>query len=186
MDLHRLFYPRRIAVVGASPNLGGGKIPFYQILKVSKYEGPVYPVNPAHKEIDGEKVYTSLEEVPDGVDLAICSVPVRYALRTLEVAVDKGIPFVHFFTSGFSEIGDRALEEEMVRVARRGNTRIVGPNCLGVHCAESRVTFDPTLRQKGLGSVAFLGSYVDRPTPGDPPLAKCRLRLTIIWFIRGI
>jgi len=157
LDLHRLFYPRRIAVVGASPNLGGGKIPFYQILKVSKYEGPVYPVNPAHKEIDGEKVYTSLEEVPDGVDLAICSVPVRYALRTLEVAVDKGIPFVHFFTSGFSEIGDRALEEEMVRVARRGNTRIVGPNCLGVHCAESRVTFDPTLRQKGLGSVAFLG-----------------------------
>lgn len=157
MDLNRLFYPRGITVVGASPNLGGGKIPFYQIIKHAGFQGPIYPVNPAHKEIDGEKVYASLEEVPDGVDLAICLVPVRYALQTLEVAVDKGIPFVHFFTSGFSEIGDKALEEKMVRVARRGNTRIVGPNCLGIHCTESRVTFDFSLKQKGLGSVAFLG-----------------------------
>ena len=158
LDLHRLFYPRSIAVVGASPKLGGGgKIPFYQILKLTGYPGSLYPVNPAHKEIDGEKVFPSLEDVPDGVDLALCSVPARFALKTVEVAAKKDVGFLHFFTSGFSEMGKKDLEEAMIRAARKGKTRIVGPNCLGVHCTESKVTFDPTLRQKGPGNVAFLG-----------------------------
>lgn len=157
-DLHRLFYPRSIAVVGASPNMGGGgKIPYYQILKLAGYPGPIYPVNPAHREIDGQKVYASLDEVPESVDLAICLVPWRFALATVEAAARKGVGFVHFFTSGFSEIGNRDLEAALLRAARQGGTRIVGPNCLGVHCSESRVTFDPTLRVEGSGSVAFLG-----------------------------
>ncbi len=125
MDLYRLFYPRSIAVVGASPNLaGGGKLPFYQILKIAGYAGPIYPVNPTHKEIDGEKVYPSLDDVPEPVDLAICTVPMRQALPTVEAAARLQIPFVHFFTSGFSEIGNRDLEEAMVAAARKGGTRI--------------------------------------------------------------
>ena len=157
MDLERLFYPRSIAVVGASPSMATGRMPFYQILKGAGYAGDVYPVNPSHKEIDGQPVYPSLAEIPDGVDLAVCLVPSRFALETLELAVRKGIRFVHFFTSGFSEVGKKDLEQAMIRVARKGGTRIVGPNCLGVHCAESRVTFDPTVEQQGPGTVAFLG-----------------------------
>ena len=45
----------------------------------------------------------------------------------------------------------------MLRAARKGKTRIVGPNCLGVLCTESRVTFDPTILQETPGTVAFLG-----------------------------
>jgi acyl-CoA synthetase (NDP forming) len=157
MDLKHLFYPRSIAVVGASPDMATGRMPFFQILKSTGYKGEVYPVNPSHEEIGGQRVYPSLAEVPDGVDLAVCLVPSRFALDTLEVAVEKGINFVHFFTSGFSEVGKTDLEEAMLRVARKGGTRIVGPNCLGVHCAESRVTFDPTVEQEGPGTVAFLG-----------------------------
>jgi acetate---CoA ligase (ADP-forming) subunit alpha len=157
MDLHRLFYPESIVVVGASPTMTTGRMPFYQILKATGYKGAVYPVNPSHKEIDGQPVYPSLAEIPDGVDLAVCLLPARFALETLELAVRKGIRFVHFFTSGFSEVGNKELEEAMIRVARTGGTRIVGPNCLGVHCAESRVTFDPTVEQEGPGTVAFLG-----------------------------
>jgi acyl-CoA synthetase (NDP forming) len=157
MDLKHLFYPRSIAFVGASPDMATGRMPFFQILKSTGYKGEVYPVNPSHEEIGGQRVYPSLAEVPDGVDLAVCLVPSRFALDTLEVAVEKGINFVHFFTSGFSEVGKTDLEEAMLRVARKGGTRIVGPNCLGVHCAESRVTFDPTVEQEGPGTVAFLG-----------------------------
>jgi len=158
VDLKRLFYPRSVAVVGASPNMGGGgKMPYYQILKLAGYPGPIYPVNPAHREIDGQRVYASLEEIPESVDLAICLVPWRLALATVEAAARKGIGFLHFFTSGFSEIGNRELEESLVAAARKGGTRIVGPNCLGVHCAESRLTFDPTLKVQGAANVAFLG-----------------------------
>ena len=156
MDLKRLFYHRSIAVVGASPNLGGGKLPFYQVLLSAGYRGDLYPVNPAHKEIKGVKVYSSLDELPNGLDLAICSVPSRLALQTLETAVKKNIRFVHFFTSGFSEIGNVELEDSLVKVARKGVTRIIGPNCIGVHCTESKVTFEPFVRQEGTGKVAFL------------------------------
>ena len=157
MDLERLFYPESIAVVGASPSMVTGRMPFYQILKSTGYSGAVYPVNPAHKEIDGDPVYPSLAEIPEGVDLAVCLVPARFAMKTLEVAVEKGVRFVHFFTSGFSEVGKCEVEEAMLRIARKGNTRILGPNCLGVHCAESRVTFDPIVEQEEPGTVAFLG-----------------------------
>lgn len=157
MDLKHLFYPRSIAVVGASPDMATGRMPFFQILKSTGYKGKVYPVNPSHAEINGQRVYPSLAEVPGSVDLAVCLVPSRYAQETLEVAVEKGVRFVHFFTSGFSEVGKTDLEEAMIRIARKGGTRIVGPNCLGVHCAESGVTFDPTVEQEGLGTVAFLG-----------------------------
>lgn len=142
--------------MGASLSLGEGKLPFFQILKAAGYPGPVYPVNPAHREILGEKVYPDLESVPEPVDLAICTIPARAALETLTRAVKKGIPFVHFFTSGFSEKGDRALEEALMEVARSGGTRIVGPNCLGVHCTASRVTFDPFILEDSPGPVAFL------------------------------
>jgi len=157
MDLKHLFYPRSIAVIGASPEMATGRMPFFQILKSTGYTGEVYPVNPSHKEINGQRVYPSLAEVPDGVDLAVCLVPSRFALDTLEVAVEKGVRFVHFFTSGFSEVGNTDLERAMIRVARKGGTRIVGPNCLGVHCADSGVSFDPTVEQEGPGTVAFLG-----------------------------
>ncbi|MEW6440025.1 MAG: CoA-binding protein [bacterium] len=156
MALDRLFHPRSIAVVGASLSLGEGKLPFYQILRMAGFKGPLYAVNPAHKELLGEKVYPSLEAVPETVDLAICTIPARHALGTVEVAARRQIPFIHFFTSGFSEQGDRQLEQDLIRAARQGPTRIVGPNCLGVHCTASRVSFDPTILDEQPGPFALL------------------------------
>jgi acyl-CoA synthetase (NDP forming) len=158
MDLERLFFARSVAVVGASPKPGDtGKAPFYQILQAAGYAGKVFPVNPAHREINGARVYASLAEVPEAVDLVIAAVPARLALETVKIAAARKIPFVHFFTSGFSEVGNRELEAELVAAARAGGTRIVGPNCLGVHCAENRMTFDPSVLTGRPGNIAFLG-----------------------------
>jgi len=159
MDLDKLFYPSSIAVIGASPRLGEGKLPYFQLLKRTGFQGALYAVNPAHKEIDGIKVFPSIDDLPEGVDLAIVQVPVRRALEVVTAAQKKGIKFVHFFTSGFSEIGDIELERAMVKQARQGGTRIIGPNCIGVLCTESKVTFNynPLLEQAGPGTIAFLG-----------------------------
>ena len=73
MDMRRLFYPEGIAVVGASPSMTLGKLPYYQIIKDMGYRGKLYPVNPAYEEIEGVKVYPSLEELPEAVDLGIVS-----------------------------------------------------------------------------------------------------------------
>lgn len=153
--MERLFHPRSIAVVGASPHLGGGKIPYYQVIRGSGFQGPVYPVNPKYTEIDGVTVYATLDDLPEAVDLAIVSVPAHLALDTVRSAAAKGIRFVHFFTSGFGEIGDTRLEKHLKQA--RGKTRILGPNCIGVHCTASRLLFDPFFRQTGVGKAAFLG-----------------------------
>jgi len=156
MNLEKLFYPKSIAVVGASSNLATGKLPYFQLLKRSGYKGSLYPVNPAYQEIDGVKVFPSLDAIPDNLDLVIVSVPLKIVLETFKAAVKKGVGFVHFFTSGFSEIGNFELEKELVQLARKSHTRIVGPNCLGVLCIESKVTTSFKLKQTEPGEVAFL------------------------------
>ncbi|MBN1634956.1 MAG: CoA-binding protein [Deltaproteobacteria bacterium] len=157
MDLDRLFYPRSIAFVGASPNLMSGKIPFYHFHRHSGYTGDIYAINPKYKEIDGNRVYASLEELPASADLAIVSVPAENVLDVVRAAVKKEIRFVHLFTSGFSETGNHSLEKEMLQTIEGSKTRIVGPNCIGVLCTESKVTFNPLIKQEGPGKVGFLG-----------------------------
>jgi acetyl-CoA synthetase (ADP-forming)/acetyltransferase len=158
MDLQRLFYPESVAVIGASPHLGGGKMPYYQILQMAGYKGRLYPVNPKYTEINGAKVYATLDDIPEAVDLAIAGVPASKALETVEAAARKGIKFLHFFTSGFSEIGNHELELAMLEAAGKGGTRIIGPNCIGIHCTQAAVTCDvPKTPFSGIGKVAFLG-----------------------------
>jgi acetyl-CoA synthetase (ADP-forming)/acetyltransferase len=158
MGLKRLFYPESVAVIGASPNLGGGKLPYYQVLQLAGYKGRLYPVNPKYQDINGVKVYPTLDDLPESVDLAIASVPAKLALETVKAAARKKIRFLHFFTSGFSEIGNYELEKAMLEAARAGGTRIIGPNCIGVHCTEAGIACDlPKSPMKGVGNVAFLG-----------------------------
>ncbi|HOX00458.1 MAG TPA: CoA-binding protein, partial [Deltaproteobacteria bacterium] len=142
MSLKKLFYPESIAVIGASPNLGGGKLPYYQVLQLAGYKGRLYPVNPKYQDIKGAKVYPSIDDLPEPVDLAIASVPAKAALETVQAAARKGVRFLHFFTSGFSEVGNVDLEKAMIEAARAGGTRIVGPNGIGVHCTKEGVACD--------------------------------------------
>ena len=159
MDLKRLFYPQSIAVIGASAGLGGGKVPFFHILQGNGFQGALYPVNPKYQDINGVKAYASIDDLPDGVDLTIVAAPVQQSLDIIKGAARKKFKFIHFFTSGFGETGNVDLEEELLREAEKGGVRIVGPNCMGVHCSKSGVSFvlaktDPDLLP---GTVAFLG-----------------------------
>jgi len=158
MDLHRLFFPESIAVVGASPNIGPGRVPYYQLLKSTGYKGRLYAVNPRYNEIDGETVYQTIEGLPGPIDLVIATIPAGQALDVVKSCAEKGVKFIHFFTSGFSEIGDKGLEKAMIDAARLGGVRIIGPNCMGVHCSEAGISCDlPNIVPLPAGKTAFLG-----------------------------
>lgn len=158
MDLEKLFYPKSIAVIGASSKLGGGKLPYYLILKMIGYNGELYPVNPKYDEMDGVRFYHSLDELPEGIDLVIVTAPKSQSLEIMKAAARRKVKFIHFFTAGFSEMGNHEMEEEIIREARRGGTRIVGPNCIGVYCPEGRVSFGFSIQQQnGNSEVCFIG-----------------------------
>jgi acyl-CoA synthetase (NDP forming) len=157
MNLDALFYPKSVAVIGASDNLGGGKLPYFLILQANGFAGHLYPVNPRRETVSGVKTYPSIDALPEPVDFAIIAAPVEQSLDIVRAAVRKGIKYIHFFTSGFGETGNVELEKEVVKEARRGHLRIVGPNCIGIACFESKVSFRLTKNQEEPGVIAFLG-----------------------------
>ncbi len=157
MDLHRLFHPKSVAVIGASASLGGGKIPYFHTIRGAGFQGDIYPVNPKYSEIDGTKSYASIDDLPDEIDLTIVAAPVQHSLDIIRAAARKKFKFVHFFTSGFGETGNVQLEKELLEEARKGGVRIVGPNCVGIHCTASKLNFGYLPQEQSPGSVAFLG-----------------------------
>lgn len=154
-----IFYPRSLAVIGASADMTKfGNIILSAVLEIG-FEGRVYPVNTEGGDINGLKAYRSLQEVPGEVDFAVMTIPAPAVKNSLEECLRKGVKGVEILTSGFRETGTtegRRLEEEVVQVARRG-IRILGPNCFGIYCPESGLTILPGQNfSRETGPVGFL------------------------------
>ncbi len=158
-DLDSIFHPRSIAIVGASPEpFSPTHIYFFYPLIRFGYQGRIYPVNPRGGEVMGLKAYPALRDIPETVDHAICAVPASLVSQVVRDCAAAGIKSVTVFTAGFSETGDAEgirLEQELLETARQGGIRIIGPNCLGIHCPEAGVSLDDTV-PKVSGPVGFL------------------------------
>ena len=147
-SLDRLFMPRSIAIVGASPK-DGPRVQGNNYIRGSiglGYKGKIYPVHPSGENILGFQSYKSVRDIPDEIDLVIFSVPIKAVLKVMADCVAKGVKFVHLFTAGFSETGVAEFaetEKQMMAIARNGGIRIVGPNCMGIHCPEGGLSFQP-------------------------------------------
>ncbi len=147
-DLGYMFYPRSVAVAGASNRAGfspGRR--FVAALVRSGFGGGVYPLNSTGGEVEGLKAYTSILDVPEPLDHVISSIPAAGTPQLMRDSIAKGVKVVHLFTAGFSETGTeegRRLEAEILSIARKGGIRIVGPNGMGLLCPESGLSFFTT------------------------------------------
>ncbi|BDC36321.1 Acetyl-CoA ligase/synthetase II (AMP-forming) subunit A [Candidatus Methanoliparum sp. LAM-1] len=132
-ELDKLFYPKSIALFGASNKIKIGTISLLTIL-AGDYKGKIYPIHPRDESILGIKAYPRLKDLPKQVDLAIISVPAKNVPSVMEDCVDNGVSSAIIYSSNFSEVGEegRRLEEEVIRIARKGGIHFVGPNCMGI------------------------------------------------------
>ena len=146
INLDYLFHPESIAIAGVSDDLtiwnaGRG---FMQILMESGFKGKIHPINPIGGEVLGLKIYPSIKDIPGNVDYVISAIPARYTPQLVADCATKGVKAIHFFTSGFSEIEDekgKQLELEILRIAHQSGIRIIGPNCLGLYCPRTGLSF---------------------------------------------
>ena len=131
-QLAPVFYPKSIALVGISNTAINVAYMFLQSLLDSGFPR-IYPVNPKGGEMMGLKVYPSIRDIPEEVDLAICTVPRDAVPDLVRECAESGTKAAVLYTAGFSEMGPegKEFEKEVVRIARAGGTRIVGPNCIG-------------------------------------------------------
>jgi len=158
-ELDPIFYPRSVAVAGASTDEGKIGSQWYKSFLCDAFMGKAYAVNPKRGEVLGRKTYPDLKSIPGPVDLVVSCIPRDGVLDLLDDCAAKGIKAIQFFTAGFRETHESKwieVEKEMVRIARRGRFRIIGPNCFGIYCPEGGVPFGPVMAPGKIGPIGFI------------------------------
>ena len=147
--LDKIMKPKSVAVIGAStkPKTIGSEI--MQRLRDYKFNGNIYPINPKGGMIEGFQAYTSINEVPGEVDLAVIVVNSKFVLDTIDQCHNKGIKGLCIITAGFKETGKEGaqLEAQLLQKVRDYGMRCVGPNCLGVLNTNDNVKMDATFAE---------------------------------------
>jgi acyl-CoA synthetase (NDP forming) len=137
-ELGPLFDPKSVAHIGATNNTN--KWGFSTIASlIQTYKGPIYPVNVHEDQIQGLKAYKKVTDIPGPVDLAVFTIPAERVAAVMEDCVQKGVKSAVIISAGFAEVGPegKKLQDEVLSIARRGNIRFIGPNCMGYWSASS-------------------------------------------------
>lgn len=131
--LEKLFNPSSIALIGASDKHLSVGATVLQNLIAGGYAGNIFPVNPKHKEIQGKLCFPSVKNIEQPIDLAVIVTPAPTVPQVLIECGKKNIQQAIIISAGFSEISaGKALEKNLLDIARQYNIRFIGPNCLGV------------------------------------------------------
>lgn len=158
------FYPTSVAVIGVSTvryNLGKE---IARNLLEFQFNGIIHLVGLDGGIIFGRKIYRSIEEIEDPIDLAIILTPAKTVPAILEDCGKKGIPRAIIESGGFGEFSDagKDLQAQLINIAKKYGMRFIGPNCIGLmNPSNGLATPFPTLRnvfrKGGVGIVAQSG-----------------------------
>lgn len=158
IEFEYIFNPRAVALVGASIDNG-----FLHSLMNPKMKDKLYLVNPKYTEISGKKCYASILDIKELIDYVVIAAPASQVPKVLEECIEKGVLTAHIFTAGFSETGleERIKLENEVKEIAKGKIRLIGPNCMGIYCSKSGLsfTFDASFEEGSVGVVSQSGTF---------------------------
>ncbi len=131
--MNRIMRPKAIAVIGASAEDGKIGNSVMKNLINGGFEGKIYPIHPKLAEVMGRKAYRSVKDVPGDVDVAVFAIPAPLVAGALKECGEKTIPGAVLIPSGFAETGNVELQNEIVKIGREYNVRLMGPNIYGFY-----------------------------------------------------
>ena len=133
-NLDKLFRPRSVALIGASPNPGTVGAVVMRNLQRAGFKGPILPVNPHHESVLGLPAYPDVAHLPQTPDLAVIATPPDTVPGLLSELGARGTKAAVVITAGFGELGERgrALQQQALAAAQPHVLRLVGPNCVGI------------------------------------------------------
>lgn len=157
------FRPSNVAVIGATEREGSVGRAIVANLVQGKFPGAIYPVNPRHSTILGLASYPQVAAITGDVELAVIVTPAQTVPAVVKQCSGAGVQGAIIISAGFRETGESGvrLEGEILREARAGGLRLIGPNCLGVmnpH-AHLNATFASSMARPGhLGLISQSGA----------------------------
>jgi len=164
-SLNKLFYPKSIAIIGASAKEGTLSWELLNNLIKFGYKGKLFPVNPNAESIHSIKSYSCVTEIEDNIDLAIIMVFRKLVLNAIDDCHKKKISSAVVITAGFKESGGEGaiLEEELVKKIKKYGIRLLGPNCMGIINTHNDIRLNATFVQGtpipgGIGFVSQSGA----------------------------
>ena len=127
-----IFDIKSVAIVGASNKEGKvGNIILKNFIK--RFNGKIYPVNPNYESLYGLKCYKSVLDIKEPIDSVVVAIPAEKVPEIVKESGEKGIKLAVIISAGFSEIGRKDLEEEILKYSREYGIRILGPNGMGIY-----------------------------------------------------
>ena len=152
------FSPTTVAVIGATEKQDSvGRTILWNLI-TSPFGGTVYPVNPNRPNVLSIRAYPKVGAIPEPVDLAVIVTPAGTVPGIIAECVEAGVKAAVVISAGFKETGEAGaeLERQILKEARRGRMRIIGPNCLGVMRPPSGLNATFAGRIAHAGSVGFI------------------------------
>ncbi len=157
-SLSALFEPRTVAVVGAStsPDKAGNAM----MRSLSSFPGSLFAINPRSTDIEGRPAYSTVSEVPEGVDLAVLTVPPPAVPPALRDCAEAGVRAAVICSGGMGESGPEgaALQEKALSIVREAGIRVLGPNTSGFINPEAGVcaSFVPGATEIEAGGISVV------------------------------
>ena len=156
--LNQFFNPSSVALVGASSNtskLG------YRILKNlidGGYKGAIYPINPKGETILNLKGYKSINDLPEGPELVLMVVPANIVNDVAKRCGERGVKGLIVISAGFKEAGKegKEKEEELKKIVKEYNMRLIGPNCLGIIDTVHNLNASFAFEMPPTGTISFI------------------------------
>ncbi len=141
--LDAFFNPCSVAIIGATKKIDKAGHVIFKNFADNKnrgvFKGQIYPINPNEDSILGFKCYKTITEIPEELDLIVIVVPAKIVPSIMEEAAAKKVKNAIIITSGFREIGNVELEDQVTNTAKNAGIRVLGPNCLGVYYSRTGV-----------------------------------------------
>jgi acetyl coenzyme A synthetase (ADP forming)-like protein len=156
VSMNRIMQPKSLAVIGASAEDGKIGNSVMKNLINGGYKGNIYPIHPKATEILGYKAYPSVKDVPGEIDTAVFAIPAKFVAAALVECGEKKIAGAVLIPSGFAETGQHEMQEELVRIGRQYNIRMMGPNIYGFYYTPANLcaTFCTAYDYKGSAALS--------------------------------
>ncbi|MBP6890729.1 CoA-binding protein [Candidatus Parcubacteria bacterium] len=166
MNLDKIFKPKTIAVIGASPvenSVGFGLI---KNLSVKGHKRKIFCVNPNYQIVYGYECYKTINQIEEKVDLAIIAVKAQIVEKIVDQCIEKRVGGVIIVSAGFAESGKdgKILQDQIAKKLKENHIPLIGPNCLGIlnPLQDLNASFAPAMPKKGqIAFVSQSGALID-------------------------